>query len=441
MSFYVGKYNGKPLCHITKGSHDINKMKGEPFKETVFHTDINYLDYKIFPLENNYSKTTTMYNIQYNHNGSFVIYEGRPVNLYTITGELWDYVYTTPHFFILYDNDANEIYQDKSFYNAVFIDEYSTRTQLSSSSWKWTANTIDIMKSKGYYARRLLSNCETTSDQTNYKIRNVAYDGPRAYANKLVLDSTKNISVIVFGCKIDGSISPIQNLNFNGQISLTKNQFKIGNVDLTNMRYVIPGSINNTDTILINSQTGDNFQLINSTPKNNNIDVVTNKLESYIAKGSSKLITSNIGSSMVDIIATASYAIPVIYGQIKDNSISHNEVISTINTFTGEKMLFIGFAKNPSLDETGCRYSYNEDNSNIELLPISDTLGNYGGVLTRYTEGRILTLAAHSNSTQTTDEYLYGNNGKIYYQYSFSTTGTTIYRNSCMYELKISILS
>lgn len=43
MSFYIGKYTNSSRCHITKGDHNIDLMRGAPFSDTVFHTDVQYI--------------------------------------------------------------------------------------------------------------------------------------------------------------------------------------------------------------------------------------------------------------------------------------------------------------------------------------------------------------------------------------------------------------
>jgi len=52
MSFYAGRERVGTVttrqCHITKGQHDIETMKGPPVADTVFHSDIKYVTYHMF---------------------------------------------------------------------------------------------------------------------------------------------------------------------------------------------------------------------------------------------------------------------------------------------------------------------------------------------------------------------------------------------------------
>ena len=65
MSFFTGKPSGSSMCHITKGQHNRNTMAGAPFDATVFHTDINYLEYRMYDLSD-YRTSDRTHNAAYN---------------------------------------------------------------------------------------------------------------------------------------------------------------------------------------------------------------------------------------------------------------------------------------------------------------------------------------------------------------------------------------
>ena len=45
MSFYTGRdRNGDPILHITAGEHTVAEMNSAPFDDTIFHTDMKYLE-------------------------------------------------------------------------------------------------------------------------------------------------------------------------------------------------------------------------------------------------------------------------------------------------------------------------------------------------------------------------------------------------------------
>lgn len=48
MSIFIGKENGKPLLHLTRGYTDLSIIKGQPTTNTVLHSDINYTGFQVF---------------------------------------------------------------------------------------------------------------------------------------------------------------------------------------------------------------------------------------------------------------------------------------------------------------------------------------------------------------------------------------------------------
>ena len=112
MSFYAGNFNRKKQCHITKGQHDINVMRGGPLKY-VFHTDITYLDFKEFSLSN-YSPYNTVFNTAILANGNEA-YSPKDVTIYYISGDLWNYIQGN-YSWIIYDNSNKKILNNLGFF-------------------------------------------------------------------------------------------------------------------------------------------------------------------------------------------------------------------------------------------------------------------------------------------------------------------------------------
>jgi len=412
MSFYIGKPNGSVLCHLTKGQHTIEDMKSSPFSDTVFHTDIQYMDFKVFPLEGHYSRVDSKYNTRYYYDSSTLANAGRDVKSYKITGELWDYLYTHKHAFILYDRTNNTIYNNKSFYNAVYHLYYSTSYHVAVDSCVWSRYPYDINMSRTYTTKNLV-NCTFTSDRAYRSHRSTAKDCPAQDFNWMVLDRSKNIEVIVLGYKINGTLAPFTNYNFSGDVHITNSGITAGSTDITEVKYIIPSVINSIDYSPLNTETNNRFQLVNSVPKSTNTRFVSNDSETYIMRGGHKVFTSNVGSSMVNIAHVLLFDIPSVAATLYDNDTYTYEVEMTNYNFNGTEAIFLAYEKYSTYNI--CASTTYGDIGNTIIRP-HDHSGNLSGTMTTYREGVIHTVSNTLTSTEGIKETVIGVNGRIKYR-------------------------
>lgn len=306
MSFYTGNYQRNKICHITKGQHDIETMRGAPFSDTVFHTDITYMDYKLFDLSQ-YSTFSGTFNDTYLQ--EYV----KSVKLYKIEGELYTHIFTNDMAWSLYDNVTHKIYHNPGFFgiraSSSYPQAYSNLPATDSALWAHTGNDVHDFSVPG----------------DDFCVKNVPKQGAVTGYPWLVTEAGRNLTMIVWGATNSGTITPFTSQNRAGDILINRTTFLVGSYDILNMKYLSPSAINNADLDMDNEGTNNDFQLVNSVPRSGGIEIVTNSDETYITNGGSKILTTNMGSSLVDIVGnytktlTAGINLSVSNGQSKDH--------------------------------------------------------------------------------------------------------------------------
>ncbi len=379
MSFYTGKYNGKTQCHITKGAHDISSMRGAPFSNTVFHTDINYLDYKIFNLSNYTSVNTTLESAS----------GDRAVKCYKITGELSNYIFSSKYAWSIYDKYNGKIYHDTNFFTLIY-GVFTTETIPPVDSCLWTDNpnkkiTVNATK------------CATVSfPKQTYQ------DG----YEWIVTDKNKNLEIIVWGLKDTGTLSSLYSQDRTGEIRINKSMFNVGGYDVINMKYLSPNMLNTIDIKLNNEGSGNSFQLINSISKNNSIEIISNSIKTEIKKGGHTILSSDVGSTMLDSSGSVTSNTTWVYSGDKNSGTTwtHWQNLFSKTFQVGEVVVLL---LKPTIDGT--------------WNPCTDVANSLRGtaysssMVIKYNEGYICDLSSYRRDDNLIirNKQFYGSNGKI----------------------------
>ncbi len=274
MSFYTGKYNGSFKCHITKGQHDIVTMRGAPSTPTVFHTDIRYVDYVIEPLGAS--------------DGS-ISYYTRTGYYYNMSANIKNYIAAGYSFFV-YD---------------LSIQRYAYEGILIESQWYRSVN--DMVQLLDYYT--------DTTTRMNEDI-----NAQRVYCKK----NTSNLIFVFYGIKYDGTKKNLLSQNRNGEIKINNTMFNVGGYDVLNFPYMNPNVLNAVDKKIYSSDGTFVVQLINSEPKGPGLNLISNKTETTIKAGGQTVITTAVGSSLIEFgesyntYNTPRYTVTVGPGQYKE---------------------------------------------------------------------------------------------------------------------------
>ncbi len=379
MSFYTGKYNGKTQCHITKGAHDIIAMRGVPFASTVFHSDIRYLDYKIFSLSDYASVDTTLES-----------YSGdKAVKCYKITEELATLMFSNKYAWSLYDTYNKGIYHDTNFFTLVY-GVMTTESIPPVDSCLWTNDpykkiTVNVVK------------CATISFPK------------QTYQNGyewIVTDKSKNLRIIVWGLKDTGVLSPLYSQDRTGEIHINKSMFDVGGYDVINMKYLSPNILNTVDTKLENEGTGNSFQFINSTSKNNSIEIVSNNLKTEVKKGGHTILSSNVGSAMLDSSGSVTSNTTWVYSGDKNSGTTwtHWQSLFSKTFQVGEVVVLL---LKPTID--GNWNPCTDKTNSLKGTAYSSSM------VIKYNEGYICDLSSYRRDDDLLirTKQFYGQNGKI----------------------------
>ena len=355
MSFYTGRHrqtNGvyKKQCHITKGHHDLNIMQGTPADDTVFHSDIQYLEYEMYDLAD-YKTSDKQLNNNFN-------LPGTDVSLYDIRNlpnSVYEKITSQKYSWFIYNEGEKEIYDDYTFYvlskRSLFgVIKYYT----SEDACLWAKSNADVFTSIEFDE---FTNIPATLPDPSYPY--------------LVLDKNKTLlKFVLIGLKSDGSLSPL-NTYSGSDILINNTTFNVNGRNLLNIKYICPDRINNIDKYMLND--GHTFQFINSNNIGSGIELVSNASGTHILKAGHKIITTDIGSTMLDIRS-----------HISTQSISHDTHSSSSVNITKDVPLFNGrrFAEDEVLIIT---YKFSNEhtdgvrgsgNSSAELFKLTGNIGS-----------------------------------------------------------------
>ncbi len=288
MSFYTGKYNGKELCHITKGQHDITVMRGIPFSNTVFHTDIKYVDYVVEPLG-----ASDGY-VVYNQDSTKAYY-------YYMSQAIKDKISAGYSFFI-YDESTN-----RYAYEGCLIESSGYRS------------VSDMCQLVDFYT-------DTTSRASE------DINTQRVYCKK----NTSNFVFIFYGIHYNGNVQSIFSQNRTGDIRINRTTFNVGGYDVLNFPYMNPNVLNAVDKKIYSSDGTMVMQLINSEPKNPGMQLDVDGANTTIKAGGHTVITTNVGSTLIELANsvatydTPSYTVVVTTGQHKTIEHKCSDTILTV---------------------------------------------------------------------------------------------------------------
>ncbi len=307
MSFYTGKYNGSFKCHITKGAHDIVTMRGAPFSNTIFHTDIKYMDYLISDV--GYPNET-------------ISAEGYP-NAYgwTLTNEI-KYYLKQGYAYMMYDKSL------KTLVNTAFIVEVPGNRNDTS--------LID------------------TVTQSEFEI---TVNINRIDECKLYGGSNGSLYAFVFyGVDRYGNTRAIRSQDRTGEIKINRNQFTVGDYDVLNFPYINPSYLNNVDYYYKSTLNKFGAQFINSVPKNPGLQLISKGGETTIKAGGQVVISTNGGNTGLNNSGKIPvYKFPVLRLTLDGSalSVSHTFKISDRIFNNGDVMLITMFGDNFTHWSTG----------------------------------------------------------------------------------------
>jgi len=286
MSFYTGKYNGKELCHITKGQHDITTMRGAPSTPTVFHTDIKYVDYHIEPLGAS--------------DGSITYYT-RTAYYYYMSQTIKDLINDGYSYFI-YDKGLN-----KYAYEGCLIESSGYRS------------VSDMVQLADYYTDSTTRMSEDINTQ-------------RVYCKK----NTANLVFVFYGINYNGNVQHIFSQKRTGDIKINRTTFNVGGYDVLNFPYMNPNVLNTVDKKIYSSDGTMVMQLINSTPKNPGMQLDVDGNNTTIKAGGHTVISTDVGSTLIELsnsvatFDTPNYTVVVAGGQHKTINHKCSDAILTV---------------------------------------------------------------------------------------------------------------
>ncbi len=261
MSFYTGKYNGKKLCHITKGQHNIVTMRSAPSTPTVFHTDIKYVDYIIEPLGASDGSIT------YNNNYAYYYYMSQKIKDMINAG----------YSYFIYDESTN-----RYVYESIFI---------QSSGYRSVSDMVQLVRDYTDFTTRAPENINTQ----------------RIYCKK----NTSNLVFIFYGINYNGNVQHIFSQNKTGNIKINRTTFNVGGYDVLNFPYMNPNALNTVDKKIYSSDGTMVMQLINSTPKNPGMQLTVDGNNTIIKAGGHTVISTDVGSTLIELAnSVATFDLP-----------------------------------------------------------------------------------------------------------------------------------
>ncbi len=299
MSFYTGKPDGtNPICHVTKGQHSIETMRGNPIKETIFHTNIRYMDFKIYDLST-YTRTKRLLN-RVVYNTGYVMNAGKDVYLYRIDGELYDRIISGDYAWSLYETSTGKIYSNVPFYHC-----YPFYNGGGYAFPQWVQATDSCL-----WASLDANVLDSPSDTSCFN--NIPKLTATTGYHYLVLDDSISVDIIVWGVKNSSTYVPLTNQSRAGEILLNRTKFQVGAVDVVNTIYLATSKINEVDLLIKDSNSNILFQLVNSISKTAGVEIISNNTETTIKKGGHKIISTTMGSPLVNIVANSYKTFPVV---------------------------------------------------------------------------------------------------------------------------------
>ena len=255
MSFYLGKdTNNKAVMHITKGYRTSNQLRGGILEDTIFHTDLPYVQYTVHkatisPINDNY--TDANYGLSL------------PIATLDKLGQ----------------------------YSFCFVVEHSGRFEL----YETYQPNMTLTRSTGpgnyrNYSRFLWSNSSfnSVSSVTNSNHR---------YPALLLSDrsAVTNIWVVI----LDTGITHTTSTNSSETMAVGRGRLDVGGTSLATFRYVTPVPVNNTDPIVY-TPNGGSIQFVNFyVGVETSLSITSESGRSIIRSGDKKIFDSGLARGKV----------------------------------------------------------------------------------------------------------------------------------------------
>lgn len=229
MSLYIGKDNSNTATfHLTSSIDDLARLKLGPYTNTVFHSNLQYLSYKVYtPLSSEYIPDTIKDSTSYYVGGISITVSQDFIDTFNSNN--------TRFYFILLDNSDTGLRY--SFYK-----DGDRSPRYSPPFCMWYSSPPSASTNNGLY-----------KGETPYPTNTNRYGYICSSYN------TSNIKLIVTNYTDDGVLF---NYKINNNISITKSSFTIGGVDISSYPYITKYIINNIDTII--NLNGTQYQLCNN---------------------------------------------------------------------------------------------------------------------------------------------------------------------------------
>ena len=302
MSFYVGKPNNKSLCHVTNGNHNISTMRGAPFADTVFHSDMNYIQYEEYTLGNGIATTVSVWE----KCGNLHYYGATKKIPYAAYAKM-----KAGYAYMILDSGGNFSFSGFTG-GGTYAEDYCS---VGSGCWEvspcWQTKTSSSLGLLPVYAPS--QNKKLTWSVMGTKITQYLY-----YEGK-----NNPTTIIIFNFKYDGTFIPYPRPG--NDVYINRSNFKVNGVNILNFKYVNFNVINNSDAVakITYPQAGYcaipngyfcdkyvvtdaaytiNMQLINSRAKGAGVEIVSKPGVSYIARGGKKIISSEFGAQHLYIM-------------------------------------------------------------------------------------------------------------------------------------------
>lgn len=290
MSIFLGKNNGNPLCHITSGVNTLAELKGSPRSNTIFHSDLQYIEYKL------YTCTFQKGNVFFREEGyrmidyTYFLYQRcylGSASLYSIPSEALTAISNGQAFIILVNGVARGTFAPKG--QPLY---YTNGNGVRSKSVPYTMAFNYFFDTT---AGTLVNNIWWIEDShwSWYPTSTFKY---LALMNVSAGDA---VEIVVANFSINGFVNPT---NFSGSITLNSSTLQFGSTRLEQLKHLSFTTINSIDRVIdLGGFSGYSPQLIGSISSTGITSIVSNPNYIKLMVNGKYLVDSTKGSFGVGI--------------------------------------------------------------------------------------------------------------------------------------------
>lgn len=297
MSFFIGKSNGKPLMHITKGSYSEDSMKGRPLADTVFHSDLPYLE------------VLSINTLNYVNNGAY------------LSNAIIDQL-LAGYSMIVVGRTAND---PVNTYKMLVRTDYTHINFVAMHLRVTITHTIAFFPTPRIPSYLLKEEPEPKLSYTNrYLCMNPSY-----VPN---LGNMVDIKLLILSANKNGFLPMVKTTN---DILIDRKNFKVGGVDLSKRMFFHSQVINNKDMVIADGEFS--YQIINShsTPSGS-VSINSSKALTEIKQDGRTIFTTAVNSLRFMFKSTYNYYFPKGWAGtgIHTRTLAYAGVMKSGDTFT-----------------------------------------------------------------------------------------------------------